>query len=144
MNDLPKVKFRKKKSRELEFEIITIRSLFSRFKKLSPPPDRFHRIEFYTIMFVTNGNGVHFIDFQPLDYRKGSIIFISKGQVHAYGITAETEGYIILFTDSFLSKNLIHSDLLSLYRLYNHNLYSPILNPEEKEKNFKKHLRLDF
>ena len=38
---------------------------------------------------------------------------------------------MILFTEEFLSRNLIHSDILSLYRLYNYHLQEPIIQPEE-------------
>ncbi|MBC8182046.1 helix-turn-helix domain-containing protein [candidate division KSB1 bacterium] len=135
MNEIPKVEFLKNNKDEIEFEIFTIKSLFSRINKLNPSLDRPHRLEFYLILFITKGTGVHFIDFQPCKYYEGSILFISKGQVHAFEINPEMDGFLILFTDSFLSKNLIHSDVLSLYRLYNYHFYSPILHPEEKGKN---------
>ena len=84
-----------------------------------------HRIEFYQIMFITKGLGKHYIDFRPYKYKAGSILFISKGQVHTFEVSSDIDGFLILFTDAFLSKNLIHSDMLSYYRLYNYHLHSP-------------------
>lgn len=92
-------------------------------------------MEFYLILFITKGTGKHFIDFQQYKYHEGSIIFISKGQVHAFEVLPDSDGFLILFTEAFLSKNLIHSDILSLYRLYNYHLHLPILQPEETGDN---------
>lgn len=125
--EIPKISFLKKNKAKIEFEIFTISSLFSRQAKLKHPLDMPQRIEFYHIMFITKGTGTHYIDFRPYKYSAGSILFISKGQVHAFEIRPDIDGFLILFTDAFLSKNLIHSDILSFYRLYNYHLHSPVM-----------------
>ncbi len=131
MNEPPKISFLKKDNTKLEFEIFRISSLFSRQSKLDHSLEAPHRVEFFNIMFVTKGTGTHFIDFQSYKYSAGSILFISKGQVHAFEASHDLDGFLILFTEDFLSKNLIHSDILSLYRLYNYHLHSPIIQPDE-------------
>ena len=85
-----------------------------------------HRVDFYIILYITEGVGKHYIDFQTFKYKKGSILFISRGQVHAFDVCSGSEGFLIVFTDEFLSKNLIHSDILSFYRLYNYHLHKPL------------------
>ena len=87
----------------------------------------------FTILYIyiTKGTGVHHIDFKPYQYTEGSIIFVSKGQVQAFDVRSDIEGFMILFTDEFLSKNMIHSDLLSMYRLYNYHLHEPVIQPEK-------------
>jgi AraC-like DNA-binding protein len=131
MEEIPKIAFSKKSRTEIDFEIFTINSLFSRYDRLDLALDKPHRIDFYHIIYISRGSGRHFIDFNPYRYNQGSIIFISKGQVHAFDVRAQADGFVILFTDEFLSKNLIHSDILSFYRLYNHHLQDPIIQPEE-------------
>lgn len=131
MVEIPKIPFFKTTRTEIEFEIFTFDNLFSRQNKLKHPLDKPHRVEFYQILFTTKGSGTHFIDFQQYEYTPNSILFISKGQVHAYELNPKREGFILLFTEAFLSKNMIHSDLLFLYRLYNDHLQLPILRPEE-------------
>ena len=103
---IPKISFLKKNKTQLEFEIFTISSLFSRKEKLDHPLDMPHRVEFYNIMFITKGTGRHYIDFRPYNYKAGSLLFISKGQVHAFEVRPDIDGFLILFTDAFLSKNL--------------------------------------
>ena len=106
-------------------------ALFSRQDKLKFRLDKPHRVDFYHILLITKGTGSHYIDFRPYPYTEGSILFISKGQVHAFEVHPDTDGFLLLFTEAFLSKNLIHSDILSFYRLYNYHLHTPVMQPEE-------------
>ena len=129
--EIPKISFLKKSNAKLEFEIFLISSLFSRKNKLDHPLDMPQRADFYHIMFITKGTGRHYIDFRPCEYSAGDILFISRGQVHAFEVRQDIDGFLILFTDAFLSKNLIHSDMLSFYRLYNYHLHSPVMQPTE-------------
>ena len=128
---IPKIAFLKKKDDPLEFEILGIDSLQKREGELDHSPHLPHRLSFYIILVITNGHGTHFIDFKPYPYSENSILTISKGQVHAFDKNVKKEGFLILFTDSFLSKNMIHSDILSLSRLYNYHVTPPIIEGSE-------------
>lgn len=130
MEEIPKVAFSKKTRTEIDFEIFPISSLFSRQDRLDLVLDKPHRVDFFHVIYITRGSGLHYIDFNSYQYTEGSIIFISKGQVHSFDVQARANGFVILFTEDFLSKNLIHSDILSFYRLYNHHLQDPIIQPD--------------
>jgi AraC-like DNA-binding protein len=140
MNEIPRISFLITPKTKIEFEIFTLNALFSRQDKLKFRLDKPHRVSFYHILFITKGTGNHYIDFRPYRYSAGSILFISKGQVHAFEVRPDTDGFLILFTEAFLSKNLIHSDILSFYRLYNYHLHQPIMQPEEMGMNDFSHL----
>ncbi len=131
MEEIPKIAFSKKSKTEIDFEIFSYGSLLYRRERLDFPLDKPHRVDFYHVIYITGGSGVHYIDFKPYAYSEGSTVFISKGQVHAFDFRSEVDGFIILFTDEFLSKNLIHSDILSFYRLYNYHLQEPVIQPEK-------------
>lgn len=131
MNDIPNIAFSKKSRIEIDFEIFSIRSLFSRLDRIDNELDKPHRIDFHHIVYITRGSGFHTIDFKPYRYSEGSIYFISKGQVHAFDLQSDADGYIIIFTEEFLTKNLIHADILSFFRLYNYHLQTPIIQPDE-------------
>jgi AraC family transcriptional regulator, transcriptional activator of pobA len=136
MNEIPKISFFKSQNKEIGFEILTLKSLFSRQGTFPHPLDKPQRVDFYHILFITKGDGRHYIDFREYEYTKGSILFISTGQVHAFEFSPGVEGFLLLFTDAFLSKNIIHSDLLSFSRLYNYHLHLPVIQPEESSENF--------
>ena len=137
INKIPRISFLKKQKPELEFEILSISSLFSRNDKLKSPVNIPHRVDFYIIMFITQGAGIHCVDLKPCKFKKGSILFISKGQVQSFDVRSGTDGFLIVFTDDFLLKNLIHSDILSFYRLYNYHLHEPVIQPEEAGNEFR-------
>lgn len=134
---IPTIAFRKTHKKNLEFEIFTIQSLFNRAPILHHSIEEPHRINFYIIQYITQGTGSHHIDFQSYPYDTGSLIFISKGQAQSFEVRKDTDGFMILFTESFISKNLIHSDMLSLYRLYNYHLHTPVLTGKEGGNDFK-------
>ena len=134
--EIPQIPFLKSEDDALEFEIMTLKHLFSRADKLDHSIEGFHRLDFYNILFITTGEGEHYVDFQSYRYNKGSMLFISKRQVNAFRLKPDVDGFILLFTETFLTKNMIHSDILSFYRLYNYHLNSPLLNaPIDIRKN---------
>jgi AraC family transcriptional activator of pobA len=113
------------------FEIMTFDALYAKNATIETKITAYHRVRFYNILWITEGRGVHHIDFKHVDLNSGNLVFISRGQVHAADVSLPFKGFIILFTESFLSRNLIHSDLLSVYRLYNTNASTPLVRPTE-------------
>jgi AraC family transcriptional activator of pobA len=101
-NRIPKVYFHKPKKDQFEFEVLTLKHLFSRYYSLVPPLDKPHRVEFYQILYISKGDGRHYIDFEPYEYSQGSLLFISAGQVHAFDVNHKTDGFLLLFTEDFL------------------------------------------
>ena len=61
-----------------------------------------HRHDFYEILYVTGGQGTHFIDFKAYQIAAGAVYFISPGQVHYWDTSVPIAGEIILFTEEFL------------------------------------------
>lgn len=130
-SNIPQVEFHKKKELAIEFEIMSLEDLFSRQDKILPPIDHAHRVKFHSIIYITAGQGTHHIDFRPYTFSRGSLIFTSRGQVHAFDVRPDVRGYLVLFTTNYLEENLIHSDVVSLYRLYNYHLHAPVMQPQE-------------
>lgn len=128
---IPKVNFHQPQKDTFAFEVITLNYFFSRYDRLDPPLDKPHRVEFYQILYISQGEGLHYIDFKPYEYTKGSLLFISAGQVHAFDINHQAEGFLLLFTEDFLTKNMIHTDFLSYSRLYNYHMYQPDIPPDK-------------
>jgi len=68
-----------------------------------------HRHVFYHLVFFTQGNGYHTVDFQRFDVAVGQIYFMVPGQVHSWNFEGEMEGYIVNFSEDlfrpFLSDN---------------------------------------
>lgn len=131
MEEIPQLPFKKKRKNRLEFEIFPLSSLFARRDRLNHQIDQPHRLTFFNIMFISEGSGHHTVDFEQYRFETGSILFISKGQTQAFDPSLDYDGHMILFTEPFLSKNLIQADILSIYRLYNYHLQKPIIQPNQ-------------
>lgn len=110
-----------------------------------------HKHLFYQILFITGGEGEHFIDYKNYNVKKGDLFFINPGQVHRWDFNEHTQGFIINFTKDFFASFLSDSqfiDDLPFFRLDIDNesllsidsYYSTILNIFDKI-NYEVHLQ---
>lgn len=74
-----------------------------------------HRHDFYEILYVTEGDGTHFIDSNAYPIEPNTFYFISPGQVHYWETTVPIQGEILVFTDDFLL--LAPADYMVLHEL---------------------------
>lgn len=130
---IPGVNYVNQDNKTFEFRIMSNRDILTDDLEDDAPPFRPHRLHFYAIMFILEGEGKHFIDFKSYDYKKGSIIFISKEQVQAFQQNKNREAYFLIFTDNFLERASLGSSLMQHLSLYNYHLYPPVINLKEKE-----------
>ena len=61
-----------------------------------------HRHTFYEIIYITNGGGTHFVDFEPFPLQPPTLYFISPGQIHLWQLTSPLEGITLMFSEDFL------------------------------------------
>jgi len=94
----------KSNNNQIEFQIIDMKTLFE--IKSDHDLEYPHRLEFNVIMIVNQGEGFHNIDFKTYKYKKGSVFFIKRGQVHNFNINPNLNCYILQFTDNFLNRLL--------------------------------------
>ena len=60
-----------------------------------------HRHDFYYVLAVDKGKGVHEIDFNPYKIRDRSVFFMRPGQVHQLVIKKGSRGYLLEFKHAF-------------------------------------------
>ncbi|MGB0879232.1 MAG: AraC family transcriptional regulator [Polaribacter sp.] len=127
--ELPKLIF--KEDLELVgFEILTMKDFYNKYDASLLIPPKI--LKFYEILFIEDGDGEHYIDFETYNFKKGSILFVGKNQVHSWQKHRSSNGYIILFTENFLYKNQLQFNELTYSYPYNTALYSPITNINNK------------
>ena len=61
-----------------------------------------HRHTFFELFLFTGGKGTHEIDFMHYPVDRNSVHFVSPGQIHKL-ILKKTQGYVICFTEDFIS-----------------------------------------
>ena len=108
------------KQTALGVEIIDL----SRIMRLKDVALKAHRLNFYQIIVVTAGRGVHEVDFQEIAYAENTVIPIAKGQVQRFSYNPKLKGYAIVFRPDFLIKE----DLDYSY-LYDFTIFLHTINP---------------
>ena len=100
--NIPKVEFHPHRSENIGIEVIWLNDLYNRATPSDHNPSLPHRVEFHCFIYITKGEGAHFIDFNHYPVQEGSCIFVNKHQVQAFDFKSRPEGYLILFTDEFI------------------------------------------
>ncbi|HRO44481.1 AraC family transcriptional regulator [Agriterribacter sp.] len=72
-----------------------------------------HRHNFFFVLLIQSGKGIHEIDFTPHRVTDKSVFFLRPGQVHQLQLKAGTQGYLMEFDTEFYHP----SDKLSTQRL---------------------------
>lgn len=62
-----------------------------------------HRHNFQEIIWIESGSGLHEIDGKPLTIEPHTVYLIAQGQVHCFLEARGVNGYVLSFTDDFLS-----------------------------------------
>ena len=84
-------------SEEIPLYLSTLDSKCHGLKTESP-----HRHTFYEILFITDGEGTHIVDFETYALRPPMVFFVSPGQVHFWRLSKFLEGHALLFSEDFL------------------------------------------
>lgn len=64
-----------------------------------------HRHNYYTIIWVREGSGLHHIDFRTYAVNADTIYFLTPEQVHHLQLDVGSKGYVLLFTPDFLHEH---------------------------------------
>ena len=116
-----------KPSREDENLSFRISKMADNFKLAQGKPDEPHRHDFFTILIIKAGKGIHKIDFNSYPLAKNEIHFINPGQVHQLIEEEASEGFAILFSNQFLIENSIpHSFVESLNLFHDYGESPPL------------------
>lgn len=135
--EIIKTSFLKKNEKKIEIDLVPLSRIKAFWK--AKAEKRYEQIDFYQIIHFTTGTGRHFVDFKSYEYGAGTTLYISKYQVQKWGFTEECDGYIILFTENFLSNTEKDRKLLLDLEIATHS--APKL-PEASSENIAELLKL--
>ncbi len=107
-----------------EFEIKRMEEIY---RKAHGEPDSPHRHEYYSIIFIERGKGLHLVDFTEYAIEDLTLFFIQPGQMHQLVLEEEPVGWVITFTEEFLIANSIPGKLVEDIYLFNDYGESPPL-----------------
>lgn len=64
-----------------------------------------HRHDFFEVLYLNRGSGVHVIDGNKYEIKPPCVFFLSPGQAHKLELSHDIEGYIFIFTADFYLLN---------------------------------------
>ncbi|MCT4662567.1 MAG: helix-turn-helix transcriptional regulator [Tissierellales bacterium] len=84
---------------KMNFEIVKLSNFFrTRPSKLIETD---FRLDFWMLMYITEGEGIHYINFKEYRYKAGDLILLSKNQIHSFRTDYEVKGYMINVNEPF-------------------------------------------
>ncbi len=126
------IKFKNHQNPISQFDLIRLEELFLR-EDLDHSPEILHRVEFYIILFIEEGQGYHTIDFTDFKYSKGTLITIRKDQLQKFFRSNNIKGSLLLFTNEFLVNYLEEMEAQKSILLFNELLGAPKLQLKEND-----------
>lgn len=101
-----------------------------------------HRHDFYSILFVEKGQGIHHVDFRDYPLRENTFYLLSPEQVHHMELESAPKGVVLLFTVAFLQRYSVSLNYLSeLDLFFNCDEAPPITIPAAELTNVKQVLQ---
>lgn len=77
--------------------------------------------QYFEIVFLSSGKGIHWIDGIGHEVRPPLIFFINKDQTHYWDLNGEPEGYVVILKNSFLQRSRDDSLKQLLHRIWHAN-----------------------
>lgn len=119
---------------ELQSEFI-VKTLEEEENKKPKREGQAHRHNFYTVIWIKEGDGIHQIDFKDFPIEKNYIHFVSPHQVHWFKSNPGIQGWLLLFNAIFLETSGINHRFMKALGLFtDYSESEPILVPKNKEK----------
>jgi len=126
--DIPHIKFQPATNENFGFEIISLQKIADKKHSSNHNSQLPHQLKFYNLIFFTEGEGRHFIDFQWYPVKKYTLLYLAKEQVNAFDFTSNLKGYCMVFTEEFFVSSFSHLTEEFVFRLFNPQLFSPTVH----------------
>jgi YesN/AraC family two-component response regulator len=141
IKEIPFVQFNPEKNQSFGFEIVPITKIAQYRKQHDHNPELPHQLKFYNLIFFTAGAGRHFIDFNWYPVQQNSLVYLAKDQLNAFEFSEDLEGVCVIFTEEYFVSCFSNLEESFVFRLFNPQLFSPILQiPETSD--FEKYFKL--
>ena len=130
-NEIPHIQFKTNHSKIKGIEIITLESLIEIKNDLDHFPEKAHQLDFYMLVFYTQGETEHLVDFVWHKARKDTLFYLTKGQVNAFKFKGNEKGFLILFSEDYFKSQLNKLPKNAVIRLFTSHLFSPKIQVPE-------------
>ncbi len=117
-NEIEDILFTRFVKQNIPFEFIPIQELYKRVSESNFDLSKPHRIDFHALIIVFEGESKHTLDFKEEILSPGTILPVTKGQVHSFNKKLTIKGYVIGFEESFITQNISDKNLFHFLQIY--------------------------
>lgn len=120
-HSIQRIAFNNQDSNPVEITLRPLRALFA--EKDRYPLTTPHRLDFYSLIYISQGEGLHMVDTKPFRYQSGSLFLIARHQIHHFILNDHSEGYVMTFTDHMLfsgADDTFKPDIVAMFEQINH------------------------
>jgi AraC family transcriptional activator of pobA len=103
-------------------------SRFASYLAIHPNLASPHRHSFYHLLFFTEGDGMHTIDFNHFEVKPHQIYFMNPGQVHSWHFKGHVEGFVVNFSADFFQSFLLRPEYLASFSFFNGITEESVIN----------------
>jgi AraC family transcriptional regulator, transcriptional activator of pobA len=127
---IPEIRIKNFDEKNPGFVVTELKELYDKHWQIVINP---HRICYYQVIVITNGNGTFWLDSNQYTYQPRSLFAISKGRVESFEIGKGTTGYALLFSEEFLCKYPGDMEWINNLLLFNYSIEPPLINVTDLE-----------
>ncbi|MCI0751928.1 MAG: AraC family transcriptional regulator [Flammeovirgaceae bacterium] len=129
-------KFKFKVSAKFQVEVVPLHTLTTANKQHLITP---HRTDFYHVFLFEDCSPVHLVDFNSIQVKPYTLLFIDKDRVHQFDTLLKYEGSVLIFTNAFFCSTEAETKFLQSTILFNDLKDEPSFQVEKSAFNhFKK------
>ena len=87
-----------------------------------------HKHNFYHLVFFTEGQGSHTIDFERFEVKLYQLYFMIPGQVHQWNFEGRVDGYVVNFSPNFFQSFLVQTGYLNQFSFFSGDTAHAVIN----------------
>lgn len=126
-----KINFENRNTGEAHFDFVNFEDVL---KKI--PADHsqfeFHKVSFYAILLLTQGEGIYNLNFKDYAIKKGTLFTLRKDNIHKF-YKSKAKGVLLLFTENFIVNYSNELEASKTFLLFNEMLSSPKIQLPEAD-----------
>lgn len=104
------------------------------FDRVAGKSNKAHRHEYYTVIWLQEGNGSHVIDFNEYSFEQDQVYFVSPGQIHQINTDTRPKGWVLTFHPDFLIEARVDPGFMANINLFKQYSDSPPIDINDSSR----------
>lgn len=125
------IEFINQKTKNSHFDLVSLQKILS-LKPRDHSQFEHHKVGFYVLLLITDGNGIHSVNYDDFPFMRGTVFSLRKHTIHKFHKSG-AKGKLLIFTEDFAIRFSNRNEGLRLFQLFNELFGSAKLQLSESE-----------